>query len=73
MPQIATDGATIAEHIFKAGHALTASELAEILNVSPAFLYRLAADGKLPSFRLGSAIRFDPAAVAAWLRKESRG
>jgi len=73
MPQIPNHEVTIAERIFTAGHALTANELADILNVSRAFLYRLAADGKLPSFRLGSAIRFDPAAVAAWLRKERRG
>jgi excisionase family DNA binding protein len=63
---------SIADRIVKIGHALTVSELAEILNVSRAFLYRLAASGGVPSFRVGGAVRFDPTSVAAWLRKDPR-
>ncbi len=61
---------SIADRIVKIGHALTVSELAEILNVSRAFLYRLAASGKVPSLRVGAAVRFDPISVAAWLQKD---
>lgn len=61
---------SIADQILSTSHAMKVSELAEILNVSRAFLYRLAADRRLPSFRLGGAVRFDPKAVAAWLRKD---
>jgi excisionase family DNA binding protein len=63
---------SIADRIVKIGHALTVSELAEILNVSRAFLYRLAASGRVPCLRLGAAVRFDPTSVAAWLRKDMR-
>ena len=63
---------SIADRIAKIDHALRVTELAEILNVSRQFLYELAASGKLPSLRVGAAVRFDPAAVAAWLRQDMR-
>jgi excisionase family DNA binding protein len=63
---------TIADRIAKIDHALRVTELAEILNVSRQFLYELAASGKLPSLRVGGAVRFDPAAVAAWFRQDIR-
>jgi excisionase family DNA binding protein len=70
-PQIVNNPVgSIADRIVKIDHALTVSELAEILNVSRAFLYRLAASGRVPSFRVGTAVRFDPVSVAAWLRKD---
>lgn len=59
---------SVAELIRKKGHALTATEVAEILNVSRGLIYRLAASGRLPYLRVGGAIRFDPEAVIAWLR-----
>jgi excisionase family DNA binding protein len=71
VPQVLNNPAeSISDRIVKIGHALTVSELAEILNVSRAFLYRLAASGRVPSFRVGAAVRFDPSSVAAWLRKD---
>jgi excisionase family DNA binding protein len=60
---------SIADCIMNTGYALTVSELAQILNVSRGFLYRLAASGKVPYLRVGNAIRFDPKSVAAWLQK----
>ncbi len=38
--------------------ALTAAEAAKRLRVSPWTIYRLARQGKLPSYRAGSALRF---------------
>jgi hypothetical protein len=32
-------------------------------------VYKMAAAGRLPSFRLAGAIRFDPHELANWLRK----
>ena len=50
-------------------HALTANELAELLAVSRITIFKLAKAGRVPSFRIGTCVRFDPRAVAAWLRK----
>ena len=49
-------------------HALTASELGKILAVSPITLYKHAKAGRIPCFRIGTCIRFDPRAIARWLR-----
>jgi excisionase family DNA binding protein len=32
-------------------------------------VYEMASTGRIPHYRLGSTIRFDPAVVAAWLRQ----
>jgi excisionase family DNA binding protein len=49
-------------------HAITASEVAALLAVSPITVYKMAKAGKMPSFRIGTAVRFDPSAIAEWLR-----
>jgi putative molybdopterin biosynthesis protein len=43
------------------------SETAQYLSVSRRTVYDLVASGKLPAFRVGGQIRFDRAALAAWL------
>lgn len=48
--------------------ALTAAELAAILAISPITVYKMAKAGRLPSLRIGTAVRFDPRAIAEWLR-----
>lgn len=45
-------------------------QVAELLGVSEKKIYRLAAAGVLPSFRVGSAIRFDGQDMADWLRRK---
>jgi excisionase family DNA binding protein len=45
-------------------------ELAALLRVTDKHVYKLVARGQLPSFRLGSAIRIDPRAVADLLRRK---
>ena len=50
------------------GRALTAKQLAAVLAVSRIVIYRLAKAGRIPSFKVGTCVRFDPKAVAAWLR-----
>jgi len=44
------------------------ADLAGILGVDDKHIYRLAARGQIPSFRIGGAVRFDPQEVAEWLR-----
>lgn len=48
--------------------AIKVSDLAAILGVDDKHIYRMAARGQLPSFRVGGAVRFDPKEVANWLR-----
>jgi excisionase family DNA binding protein len=48
--------------------AIKVVDLAAILGVDDKHIYRMAARGYLPSFRVGGAVRFDPQEVAKWLR-----
>jgi excisionase family DNA binding protein len=51
-------------------NALKAPELAKILGVTRQHVYKMAADGLIPSFHIGGAVRFDPALVAEWLSRK---
>jgi excisionase family DNA binding protein len=51
---------------------VVAEVLAERYAISPRTVYRLAADGTIPSYRVGRQLRFDPAEVLAALR-QARG
>jgi excisionase family DNA binding protein len=46
---------------------LSVREVAERLGVSPPIVYRLAERGELPHVRISNALRFEPAAVAAFI------
>jgi excisionase family DNA binding protein len=48
---------------------LTAEELAALLNVSEKTVYRWSKSGSLPSVRIGTLVRFEPATVSTWLRE----
>jgi len=50
--------------------AMKVAELCELLGVDDKHIYRMAARGSLPSFRVGGAVRFDPQEVAKWLRSK---
>ena len=52
--------------------ALTAKQLAAMLNISPKTVFKLAKAGRIPSFRVGSAVRFDARHIIDWLRKQRR-
>lgn len=57
-----------ADRIERMGRALTANELAEMLTVSKITVFKQAKAGRIPSFRVGTCVRFDPRSVAQWLR-----
>ena len=61
--------ASLSKQIDNLDRALTAPQLARLLSVDRATVYRAAKSGVLPSFRIGCCVRFDPKAVAAWLRE----
>ena len=46
---------------------MTASELASLTGIPKSRVYFLTRCGQLPHVRLGRAVRYDPAAVRAWL------
>jgi len=51
--------------------AWTAEELAEVLSLSRKHIYKMAKKGRMPSLRIGGAIRFDPHTTAAWLESKA--
>jgi excisionase family DNA binding protein len=61
---------SLADQIERFGRALTADELAGFLAVSRITIFKQAKAGRIPSFRIGTCVRFDPHTVAAWLRKQ---
>jgi excisionase family DNA binding protein len=52
--------------------ALTAKQLAAMLAISPKTVFKLAKAGRIPSFRVGSAVRFDARHIIDWLRNQRR-
>ena len=59
---------TLANRIGSYRGALTARQLSELLSISAVTIFKLAKRGTLPSFRVGSCVRFCPAAIARWLQ-----
>lgn len=64
-----TEPLSLADRIERIGRALTANELAGMLSVSKITIFKQAKVGRIPSFRVGSCVRFDPHSVARWLRR----
>lgn len=63
----------LADQIAAMGQALTVEQLAELLQCSKKALYKMVRRGTLPSFRVGTMVRFDPEITAQWLRSRSFG
>jgi excisionase family DNA binding protein len=61
---------TLADRVERIERALTAKELAELLNVSKITIFKQAKARRIPSFHIGTCVRFDPRAVANWLRAQ---
>jgi excisionase family DNA binding protein len=50
--------------------ALRVRDLAQLLGISPQQIYKMAASGQIPSFRVTNAVRFDPHETAEWLKEK---
>src|SRR5579871_1910293 len=61
---------TLIEILESRKEALNAQQVAELLGLSKKQVYEMAATGKLPSFRIGKAVRFDAQDLAEWLRRK---
>src|SRR4051812_44912793 len=55
---------SLPDQIERIGRALTAAELARLLTVAKVTIFKQAKAGRIPSFRIGSCVRFDPKIVA---------
>ena len=62
--------AGLADSLDRKTSALTVSDVAELLNISQRQVYKLVAEHRIPCFKIGGSIRFDPFAVALWLRQK---
>ena len=51
-------------------HALVVTEVAELLRISERQVYKLVAAHRIPCFKIGGSIRFDPLAISVWLRQK---
>ena len=60
-----TEPVSLADQIERMGHQLTANQLADILTVSRITILKQAGSGRIPSFRIGTCVRFDPRSVAS--------
>ncbi|MCG7878574.1 MAG: helix-turn-helix domain-containing protein [Candidatus Thiodiazotropha taylori] len=49
---------------------LTLKEVADYLKLAEKTAYRLAADGKLPGFKVGGSWRFKREDVSAWIEEQ---
>jgi excisionase family DNA binding protein len=62
---------TLIESIAARKTAYKIEELAEVLNCSRYKLYDDVKRGRIPYFKLGSMIRFDPKLIANWLEQRT--
>jgi excisionase family DNA binding protein len=62
--------AGLADSLDRKTSALTVSDVAGLLSISERQVYKLVAEHRIPCFKIGGSIRFDPFAVAFWLRQK---
>lgn len=51
----------------------TVHDVARLLNASVSWVYKAAEKGQLPCIRIGAMLRFEPAAIRAWLAARRGG
>ena len=60
-------------NLVESGHEiLTIKELCDVLHVHRATIYKMAKQGTIPSFRIGSDWRFRRDEIERWMADESR-
>ncbi len=60
----------LVELVEQRSEALRVSDIAPILGISIQQVYKMAASGQIPSFRVASSVRFDPQVFADWMREK---
>lgn len=49
-------------------HALNINEVADVLGLNKKTIERMARAGRIPSFKIGNQVRFDPRNLAEWAK-----
>ena len=55
------------------GEILTLKQVADFLKVTERTIYRLAAAGKIPAFKVGGTWRFSRSDIDSWIKQRSTG
>jgi excisionase family DNA binding protein len=50
---------------------LTIAQLIPLVGISRTTIYQMVTTKRIPHLRIGSMVRFDPHAIAAWLRQHA--
>jgi excisionase family DNA binding protein len=66
-------GESVVEAIRGRQTAMGAEDLADLLGLTRKHILKLAKAQRMPSYRLGGAVRFDPGRIADWLESRSVG
>lgn len=70
MPAATTQPLSVRDRIASFDHALTADDLSKLFAVEPDSIYKKARAGDIPSFRIGTSVRFDPKQIIDWLDRQ---
>ena len=54
-------------------HVMTVQELARYLRMKPVTIYKHAAQGKLPGFKVGASWRFKKKTIDRWIAEQEAG
>jgi len=60
----------IIDQLEQVSQPLNAGDVAKLLNVSTRVIYKMATKGTIPSFHVGSSVRFDAKTLIFWLKKK---
>jgi len=58
--------------VFEVDEFFTVQELAEYLRMKPITIYKHAAMGKLPGFKIGATWRFKKSTIDRWIQEQER-
>ncbi len=58
--------------MFEVDEFFTVQELAEYLRMKPITIYKHAAMGKLPGFKIGATWRFKKSTIDRWIQEQER-
>lgn len=68
--EISTTGGGLSDCLDGKRHALVVTDIADLLRISERQVYKLVAAHRIPCFKIGGSIRFDPVAISSWLREK---